>query len=37
VNLHENIQRLGLEVERIAPLHGAPQTIDDLREAITAR
>lgn len=34
VNLHENIQRLGLGVQRIAPLHGTLQTIDDLRAAI---
>jgi hypothetical protein len=34
VNLHENIQRLGLDVKRIAPLHGTLQTIDDLRAAI---
>ena len=34
VNLHENIQRLGLGVQRIAPLHGTLQTIDDLRSAI---
>lgn len=33
-NLHENIQRLGLGVRRIAPLQGALQTIDDLRAAL---
>jgi len=33
-NLADNIQRLGLKVERIAPLHGALQTIDDFRAAI---
>jgi glyoxylase-like metal-dependent hydrolase (beta-lactamase superfamily II) len=37
VNLHENIVRLKLGVQRIAPLHGTLQTIDDLRAAITPR
>lgn len=37
INLHENIQRLGLGVQRIAPLHGAVQTMDDLRAAVGAR
>jgi len=37
INLDENIRRLGLEVKRIAPLHGTLQTIDDLRAAITPR
>ena len=34
VNLYDNIERLALHVERIAPLHGSLQTIDDLRIAI---
>jgi NADPH:quinone reductase-like Zn-dependent oxidoreductase/glyoxylase-like metal-dependent hydrolase (beta-lactamase superfamily II) len=33
-NLADNIQRLGLDVQRIAPLHGAPQSIAALRAAI---
>ena len=37
VNLHENIRRLGLGVQRIAPLHGTLQTIDDLRSAIAPK
>jgi glyoxylase-like metal-dependent hydrolase (beta-lactamase superfamily II) len=37
INLHGNIQRLGLGVQRIAPLHGTVQTIDDLRAAIAPR
>jgi glyoxylase-like metal-dependent hydrolase (beta-lactamase superfamily II) len=37
INLHENIERLKLPVQRIAPLHGAVQTIDDLRAAIAPR
>jgi len=37
INLYENLQRLGLEVRTIAPLHGAPQTIDALRDAIQQR
>jgi glyoxylase-like metal-dependent hydrolase (beta-lactamase superfamily II) len=34
INLHDNIRRLGLDVERIAPLHGTVQTLDGLRAAI---
>jgi hypothetical protein len=34
VNLYENIQKLGLDVERIAGLHGRVATIDELRTAI---
>jgi glyoxylase-like metal-dependent hydrolase (beta-lactamase superfamily II) len=34
VNLHDNIQRLGLGVRQIAPLHGTLQTIDDLKAAL---
>ncbi len=37
VNLNENIVRLKLGVQRIAPLHGTLQTIDDLRAAIAPR
>ncbi len=33
-NLYDNVQRLRLDVRTIAPLHGAPQTFDALREAI---
>jgi glyoxylase-like metal-dependent hydrolase (beta-lactamase superfamily II) len=34
INLYENVQRLRLDVQTIAPLHGAPQTLDGLRAAI---
>jgi glyoxylase-like metal-dependent hydrolase (beta-lactamase superfamily II) len=34
INLYDNVQRLGLDVERIAPLHGAPQSLAALRAAI---
>jgi glyoxylase-like metal-dependent hydrolase (beta-lactamase superfamily II) len=34
LNLHENIERLGLGVQRIAPLHGTLQTMDDLKAAL---
>jgi glyoxylase-like metal-dependent hydrolase (beta-lactamase superfamily II) len=34
VNLHENIQRLNLDVNQIAPLHGRLVTIADLRKTI---
>jgi glyoxylase-like metal-dependent hydrolase (beta-lactamase superfamily II) len=34
VNLHENIQRLGLAVEQIAPLHGRLVPMSDLLKAI---
>jgi hypothetical protein len=37
VNLHQNIERLGLPVQRIAPLHGTMQTLDGLRAAIAPR
>lgn len=33
-NLHENIERLKLDAERIAPLHGGMQTLTDLQRAI---
>jgi glyoxylase-like metal-dependent hydrolase (beta-lactamase superfamily II) len=34
LNLHENIERLGLGVQRIAPLHGTLQTIADFEAAL---
>jgi len=34
INLLENVERLKLPVERIAPLHGAVQTLADLRAAV---
>ena len=34
VNLFDNIQRLKLDVQQIAPLHGRRVTINDLRAAI---
>jgi glyoxylase-like metal-dependent hydrolase (beta-lactamase superfamily II) len=34
VNLHQNIRRLGLDVQRFAPLHGAPQSLETFRAAI---
>ncbi len=34
INLYRNIERLNLDVQRIAPLHGAVQGIADLRAAI---
>jgi glyoxylase-like metal-dependent hydrolase (beta-lactamase superfamily II) len=34
INLYRNIERLKLDVQRIAPLHGAVQGIDDLRAAL---
>jgi hypothetical protein len=34
VNLHDNIQRLGLAVRQIAPLHGTLQTIADFQAAV---
>jgi glyoxylase-like metal-dependent hydrolase (beta-lactamase superfamily II) len=34
VNLYENIQKLGLDVERIAGLHGRVASLDELRTAI---
>jgi hypothetical protein len=36
LNLDENIRRLGLEVERIQPLHGSARTIDEFRAALIA-
>jgi glyoxylase-like metal-dependent hydrolase (beta-lactamase superfamily II) len=37
VNLNENIQRLGLNVARIAPIHGRVVPVADLRRFITPR
>jgi hypothetical protein len=34
VNLHENIVRLNLDVERIAPIHGTVVPLVDLKTAI---
>jgi hypothetical protein len=34
VNLHENIQRLGIAVEQIPPLHGRLVPMSDLLKAI---
>jgi len=34
INLYANIERLKLDVQRIAPLHGAAQGIADLRAAL---
>jgi glyoxylase-like metal-dependent hydrolase (beta-lactamase superfamily II) len=34
LNLRDNIQRLGLDVERIQPLHGALQTREDFARAL---
>ena len=34
VNLHDNVQRLGLDVQRVAPLHGAVQDFAMLRDAV---
>ena len=34
LNLHDNIQRLGLDVQRFAPLHGAPQSRADFSAAL---
>jgi glyoxylase-like metal-dependent hydrolase (beta-lactamase superfamily II) len=36
LNLRDNIQRLGLDVQRLAPLHGAPQSMADFRRATGA-
>jgi len=33
-NLYENILRLGLDVQRVAPLHGTVQDIATLRAAL---
>jgi glyoxylase-like metal-dependent hydrolase (beta-lactamase superfamily II) len=37
INLYDNIRRLGLEVRTIAPLHGTPRTLQQLRAAIGAQ
>ena len=37
INLYENVQRLRLDVQTIAPLHGMPQTLEGLRAAIQQR
>ena len=37
INLYANIERLKLDVQRIAPLHGAAQEIADLRAALGRR
>jgi len=34
LNLDENIRRLGLDVQRFAPLHGAPQSRADFQRAL---
>jgi glyoxylase-like metal-dependent hydrolase (beta-lactamase superfamily II) len=34
LNLRDNIERLRLDVQRFAPLHGAPQTADNFRRAL---
>ena len=34
INLYDNVQRLGLDVQTVAPLHGAAQAFDALRDAI---
>ena len=36
-NLGDNLVRLGLDVERIAPLHGAIQTREDFKKALIPR
>jgi glyoxylase-like metal-dependent hydrolase (beta-lactamase superfamily II) len=36
-NLYDNMQRLKLDVQQIAPLHGRLITIDDLKSAIARR
>jgi glyoxylase-like metal-dependent hydrolase (beta-lactamase superfamily II) len=36
LNLRDNIERLGLDVQRFAPLHGAPQELADFRRATGA-
>lgn len=36
LNLYDNIQRLKLEVQRIAPLHGGVRSLDDFRAALAA-
>jgi glyoxylase-like metal-dependent hydrolase (beta-lactamase superfamily II) len=37
INLYDNVQRLKLDVARVAPLHGAVQDFGTLREAIRPR
>jgi glyoxylase-like metal-dependent hydrolase (beta-lactamase superfamily II) len=37
INLYRNIERLGLAVQRIVPLHGAPQDMAALRSALRLR
>jgi len=37
VNLYDNVQRLGLDVQRVAPLHGAAQDFATLRAAVTRK
>jgi glyoxylase-like metal-dependent hydrolase (beta-lactamase superfamily II) len=34
INLYENVRRLGLDVQTIAPLHGVAQSFEALRQAI---
>jgi hypothetical protein len=34
LNLRDNIRRLGLDVQRFAPLHGAPQSQADFSAAL---
>jgi len=34
INLYANIERLKIDVQRIAPLHGAVSSIEELRAAI---
>jgi len=36
INLYENVQRLNLDVQRVAPLHGAVQDFATLRTAVGA-
>ena len=37
VDLADKLKRLGLEVERIVPVHGRPGTMDDLRLSLSRR
>ena len=34
INLYENIERLKLDVDRIAPLHGRVVTLAEIRKAV---
>jgi glyoxylase-like metal-dependent hydrolase (beta-lactamase superfamily II) len=34
LNLYRNIERLGLDVETVVPLHGTPRKLDELRAAV---